>query len=72
LLTFVTLFPARVPYATKIQAGTWAVAASALALPRSTLPYTVLLAIAVLLISYVPDLTLWLVRWYDAAYGTGL
>jgi C4-dicarboxylate transporter, DctM subunit len=32
---------------------------------RSTVPYTVLLAIAVLLISYVPELTLWLVRLYD-------
>jgi C4-dicarboxylate transporter DctM subunit len=35
---------------------------------RSTLPYTVMIAIAVLLISFMPDLTLWLVRWYDARF----
>jgi tripartite ATP-independent transporter DctM subunit len=33
---------------------------------RSTLPYTLILAIAVLLITYFPSLTLWLVRLYDA------
>jgi C4-dicarboxylate transporter, DctM subunit len=33
---------------------------------RSTLPYTLLLLGAVLLITYVPWLTLWLVRLYDA------
>ena len=32
---------------------------------RSTLPYTAILAGAVLVISYFPDLTLWLVRLYD-------
>jgi len=32
---------------------------------RSTLPYTVILLIAVLLITYFPSLSLWLVRWYD-------
>lgn len=36
---------------------------------RSTLPYTVILAAAVLLITYVPSLTLWLVRWYDTRAG---
>jgi TRAP-type C4-dicarboxylate transport system permease large subunit len=30
---------------------------------RSTLPYVVMLLIAVLLITYVPGLTLWLVEW---------
>jgi TRAP-type C4-dicarboxylate transport system permease large subunit len=30
---------------------------------RSTLPYVVMLLIAVLLITYVPALTLWLVEW---------
>jgi tripartite ATP-independent transporter DctM subunit len=35
---------------------------------RSTLPYTAMLLGAVLLITYVPWLTLWLVRWYE---GTG-
>ncbi|OFV93155.1 MAG: hypothetical protein A3H95_11990 [Acidobacteria bacterium RIFCSPLOWO2_02_FULL_64_15] len=34
---------------------------------RSTLPYTAILLVAVLLITYVPSLTLWLVRLYDAA-----
>jgi TRAP-type C4-dicarboxylate transport system permease large subunit len=33
---------------------------------RSTLPYTLILAVAVLLITYFPPLTLWLVRIYDA------
>ncbi len=33
---------------------------------RSTLPYTVILLITVLLITYFPSLSLWLVRWYDA------
>jgi TRAP-type C4-dicarboxylate transport system permease large subunit len=33
---------------------------------RSTLPYTVMLVGAVLLITYVPALTLWLVKLYDA------
>ena len=33
---------------------------------RSTLPYAVMLLVAVLLITYVPSLTLWLVRIYDA------
>jgi C4-dicarboxylate transporter, DctM subunit len=33
---------------------------------RSTLPYAVILLIAVLVITYVPSLTLWLVRIYDA------
>ncbi len=35
---------------------------------RSTLPYTVMLAIAVLVITFMPDLTLRLVRWYDARF----
>lgn len=34
---------------------------------RSTLPYTAVLAAAILVISFVPELTLWLVRWYDAS-----
>ena len=33
---------------------------------RSTLPYVVILLIAVLLITYVPSLTLWLVGWWEA------
>jgi tripartite ATP-independent transporter DctM subunit len=33
---------------------------------RSTLPYTLILAVTVLLITYFPSLTLWLVRIYDA------
>jgi C4-dicarboxylate transporter, DctM subunit len=37
---------------------------------RSTLPFTVMIGIAVLLITYVPELTLWLVRWYDARVGS--
>ena len=32
---------------------------------RSTLPYVVILLIAVLLITYVPSLTLWLVGWWE-------
>ena len=32
---------------------------------RSTLPYTVILLITVLLITYFPSLSLWFVRWYD-------
>jgi C4-dicarboxylate transporter, DctM subunit len=34
---------------------------------RSTLPYTLMLAGAVLIITYVPGLTLWLVRLHDAS-----
>ncbi len=36
---------------------------------RSTLPYVVILLIAVLLITYVPSLTLWLVGWWEGPAG---
>jgi TRAP-type C4-dicarboxylate transport system permease large subunit len=36
---------------------------------RSTIPYTLILAAAVLLITYVPWLTFWLVRMYDSPVG---